>query len=90
MVNELEMVGQKILANIYRSNEIVRIDIESGCVDGVIDLSRLYDQLNTEQKHQVDSHFNNVLNGIAYSRERGTFFLTGKRWPLIFEVRMDI
>lgn len=90
MINEMEMVGQKIFANIYRSNEIVRIDVETGCVDGVADFSRLYDELDTEQKRQVDSHFNNVLNGIAYSRERGTFFLTGKRWPIIFEVRMDI
>jgi glutamine cyclotransferase len=90
MVNELEMVGPKIFANIYRSNEIVRIDVDSGCVDGVADLSRLYDELDTEQKRQVDSHPNNVLNGIAYSNERGTFFLTGKRWPIIFEVRMDL
>ena len=90
MVNEMEMVGQKIFGNIYRSNEIVRIDVETGCVEGVADFARLYDQLDTEQKRQVDSHSNNVLNGIAYSRERGTFFVTGKRWPVIFEVRMDI
>jgi glutaminyl-peptide cyclotransferase len=90
MINEMEMVGQKILGNIYRSNEIVQIDVETGCVDGVADFGRLYDELDTEQKRQVDSHSNNVLNGIAYSKERGTFFLTGKRWPIIFEVRMDI
>jgi glutaminyl-peptide cyclotransferase len=90
MVNEMEMVGQKIFGNIYRSNEIVEINLETGCVDGVADFSRLYDELDTEQKRQVDSHSNNVLNGIAYSKERKTFFLTGKRWPIIFEVRMDI
>jgi glutaminyl-peptide cyclotransferase len=90
MINELEMVGPKIFGNIYRSNEIVRIDPATGCVDGVADLSELYDELDPAQKRQVDSHSNNVLNGIAYSKERGTFFLTGKRWPVIFEVRMDI
>jgi glutaminyl-peptide cyclotransferase len=90
MVNEMEMVGQKIFANIYRSNEVVRIDLATGCVDGMVDLSRLYDELDREQKRQVDSHSNNVLNGIAYSKKRGTFFLTGKRWPVIFEVRMAI
>jgi glutamine cyclotransferase len=89
MINEMETVGRKIFANIYRSNEVVRIDFETGCVDGVADFSRLYDELDTEQKRQVDSHSNNLLNGIAYSKERGTFFLTGKRWPVIFEVRMD-
>ena len=89
MINEMETVGRKIFANIYRSNEVIRIDLETGCVDGVADFSRLYDELDTEQKRQVDSHSNNLLNGIAYSKERGTFFLTGKRWPVIFEVRMD-
>ena len=90
MINEMETVGRKIFANIYRSNEVIRIDLETGCVDGVADFSRLHDELDTEQKRQVDSHSNNLLNGIAYSKERGTFFLTGKRWPVIFEVRMDI
>jgi glutaminyl-peptide cyclotransferase len=89
MINEMETVGGKIFANIYRSNEVVRIDLETGCVDGVADFSRLYDELNTGEKRQVDLHSNNVLNGIAYSKARGTFFLTGKRWPVIFEVRMD-
>ena len=37
-----------------------------------------------------NSESSTVLNGIAYSKKRGTFFLTGKRWPIIFEVRMDI
>jgi len=32
---------------------------------------------------------NNVLNGIAYNKERGTFFVTGKRWDLIFEVTLE-
>jgi glutamine cyclotransferase len=90
MINEMETVGSKIFANIYRSSEVVRIDLETGCVDGVADFSRLYDELDAEQKRQVDSHSNNLLNGIAYSKERGTFFLTGKRWPVIFEVRMEI
>jgi glutamine cyclotransferase len=90
MINEMEMVGEKLFANIYRSNEIVRIDLETGCVDGVADFSRLYRELDTKQRRQVDSHANNVLNGIAYSKERATFFLTGKRWPVIFEIRMNV
>jgi glutaminyl-peptide cyclotransferase len=89
MINEMERVGRKIFANIYRSNEVVRIDLETGCVDGVADFSRLYDELDIGQKRQVDLHSNNVLNGIAYSKARGTFFVTGKRWPVLFEVRMN-
>jgi len=28
-----------------------------------------------------------VLNGIAFDPSRGSFFITGKLWPAIFEVR---
>ena len=30
-----------------------------------------------------------VLNGIAYNRETGTFYLTGKLWPRLFEVTFE-
>lgn len=30
----------------------------------------------------------NVLNGIAYHKERQTFFVTGKNWDKLFEVKI--
>ena len=31
----------------------------------------------------------NVLNGIAYLKDRDTFFVTGKRWDFIFEIGLN-
>ena len=29
-----------------------------------------------------------VLNGIAYNKKRNSFFVTGKKWDKIFEVKI--
>jgi glutaminyl-peptide cyclotransferase len=30
----------------------------------------------------------NVLNGIAYDAAKDRLFVTGKRWPTLFEIRL--
>ena len=77
-LNELECVGQVVYANIWQEERIARIDPDTGRVTGSIDASGL---LAPEERAGVD-----VLNGIAYVPERGTFLLTGKLWPRLFEV----
>ena len=78
MLNELECVGPQIYANIWRRNEIVRIDPNSGDVTASIDARGL---LSGEEATRAD-----VLNGIAYNPDTKTFLLTGKLWPAVFEV----
>lgn len=78
-LNELECVEGEIWANVYQSEEIVRIDPASGEVTAVVDASGL---LTGEERQSAE-----VLNGIAWHEERKTFFLTGKFWPKLFEVR---
>jgi len=34
-------------------------------------------------------HGNNVLNGIAYDKEKGEFYVTGKRWEFMFKITID-
>lgn len=77
-LNELECVDGAVYANVYYSEEIVRIDPATGRVAARIDASRL---LSREERMRVD-----VLNGIAYKPETKTFLLTGKNWPKMFEV----
>ncbi len=72
MLNELECVGDKVYANIWRSNLIVSIDISSGEVLQTVDASSL-------SQGEPDDH-NAVLNGIAYVAESEGFLLTGKNW----------
>ncbi len=79
-LNELECVGEDVYANIWQSNEIVRIDGKTGRVTAVIDASGL---LTTVEAIRAD-----VLNGIAYKPDTDTFLLTGKLWPHVFEVEL--
>lgn len=80
-LNDLECVGSHLYANVWRKSYIVRIDKATGEVTGVIDASRL---LTSEETKGLDS--SQVLNGIAFRPKTGTFFITGKGWPWIFEV----
>jgi glutamine cyclotransferase len=82
-LNELEYVNGKIYANTYQFQKdvVVIIDPKSGAVEGVVDFSGL--------KAKVKEHPElNVFNGIAYHPERKTFFVTGKNWDKLFEVKI--
>lgn len=80
-LNELEYVDGFVFANIWGAREIVKIDPSSGNVVAVIDTSALPYRTRFEGE--------DVLNGIAYKPETGTFLLTGKLWPAIYEVRFE-
>lgn len=77
-LNELECVDGAVYANVWQSDEILRIDPATGRVTTVIDASGL---LTPEEAARAE-----VLNGIAYKPETKTFLLTGKYWPKMFEV----
>ena len=79
-LNELEFVNGFIYANIYQSDEIVKINPSNGKVAATIDFSGL---LPAELSDGVD-----VLNGIAYNADNQHFYITGKLWPRVFEVRL--
>jgi len=80
-LNELECVGDQVYANVWQTDEIVKIDRDSGRVAATIDASGL---LSSEE--QVARSFDDVLNGIAYDPDSGNFLITGKRWPRLYEV----
>ena len=84
-LNELECVGDHIYANVWKTNRILRIEIETGRVDAVIDASNLLPEGELEALLAADSGA--VLNGVAYDQENDVFLLTGKLWPSMFEVR---
>ncbi len=79
-LNELELVDNLLYANLYGSDEIAVIELASGSVVAVVDASGL---LTEKEVAAAD-----VLNGIAYRPDTGTFLLTGKYWPWVFEVRI--
>ncbi len=79
-LNELEHVKGEILANVWMSDRIARIDPRSGRVTAWIDLAGL---LPPRERATVD-----VLNGIAYDPAGDRLFVTGKLWPRVFEIRL--
>jgi len=84
-VNEMEYVDGKIYANVYQRPSAMIIDAQSGAIEGVVNFSGL-DQKVT--KTDTWDPKDNVLNGIAYHPERETFFVTGKDWDNLFEVKI--
>lgn len=80
-INELEYIEGEIFANIWQTDAIVRIDPATGNVNGVINLSGL---LPTEERTATTD----VLNGIAYLPEGNRLFVTGKKWPTLFEIQL--
>ncbi|MEM4703644.1 MAG: glutaminyl-peptide cyclotransferase [Candidatus Bathyarchaeia archaeon] len=79
-LNELEYVKGEIYANIWMEEKIAIINPLTGQVTGWIDLHGIE---NLEGKD-----YNDVLNGIAYDAENDRLFVTGKRWPHLFEIKL--
>jgi glutamine cyclotransferase len=52
-LNELELVGGKLFGNIFTTRAIVRIDPKSGCIDGIADLSVLWQAMNPEERAAI-------------------------------------
>ncbi|MBX9796609.1 glutaminyl-peptide cyclotransferase [Sphingomonas sp.] len=78
-LNEIEYVDGEILANVWLTDTIVRIDPTTGAVKGLIDVSALHAQAGV-------TGYDDVANGIAWDAERRRLFVTGKRWPYLFEI----
>ncbi|MDR2273069.1 MAG: glutaminyl-peptide cyclotransferase [Sphingobacterium sp.] len=80
-INEMEWVKGKIYANFFMEDVIGRIDPKTGAVEALVDLSKL--------REHVTQHVDlDVLNGIAYNKRSNTFFVTGKNWDKMFEIKL--
>lgn len=84
-INELECVtdpetgSETVYSNLFLSTDIARIDASTGKVTGIIDGSTI--------PNNAEPDPNNVLNGIAHIPNSDRFYVTGKRWPDLYEVR---
>ncbi len=81
-LNELEWVKGEILANVWQTDLIARIDPRTGAVRAWYDLSRL---------HALVGNLGGdaVLNGIAWDRKQDRLYVTGKNWPKLYEIKLD-
>lgn len=78
-LNELECVDGIVWANVWQTNNIVAIHPETGQVTAIVDAQAL-------PIDRTGLSVDDVLNGIAHDPISKSFFLTGKRWPSLFEV----
>jgi glutaminyl-peptide cyclotransferase len=80
-VNELELVDGKFYANVFEKDAIAVINPTNGAVEGILDMSGLRKLVNVTAQ--------DVLNGIAYNPKTKTFFVTGKNWNKMFEIKIS-
>ncbi|MGA3203575.1 MAG: glutaminyl-peptide cyclotransferase [Bryobacteraceae bacterium] len=80
-VNELEWVEGEIYANVWQTDQMLRISPVDGKVLGRVNLSGLLK--DADRNPRVD-----VLNGIAYDAAGKRLFVTGKWWPKLFEIQL--
>lgn len=83
MLNELEMAEGFIYANVYQTNQIIKIDPASGQVIGRMTFNNLL------SAQEIVPDRTDVLNGIAYDSTSKSFLITGKRWPKMFEIKLE-
>ena len=80
-LNELEWIDGKIWANVYTTDYVVIINPATGVVEGLVNFQGLLPR--EDENGDTD-----VFNGIAYDEATGRIFVTGKRWPKLFEVEI--
>jgi glutaminyl-peptide cyclotransferase len=80
-LNELEMVEDQILANLWTTDMLARIHPITGQVTALIDLAGLLPLKDRQPP-------TDVLNGIAYDSRHQRLFVTGKFWPKVYEIRV--
>ena len=79
LLNELEIVGDTLYANIWQTGAIAVIELPSGRVVRYLDLSRKVAELKRKYPEM------DVLNGIAYDGKN--LWVTGKLWPWIYKIK---
>lgn len=89
-INELELVNNALYANIWQTNYIYKIDPENGKVLGKMDFTGLLAKSGIQYDPALyENTTDNVLNGIAYDSAKNSFFVTGKKWPALFEIKLN-
>ncbi len=87
-LNELEYIDGFIYSNQYMTDYILKIDPLSGSVVGKIDFKNLLKEAGAiYDPRTIDAGY--VLNGIAYNPATKHIYITGKRWPTLFEIKLS-
>ncbi|HTD98662.1 MAG TPA: glutaminyl-peptide cyclotransferase [Mucilaginibacter sp.] len=83
-VNELEYIDGKLFANVYTTDTILMINPKTGAVLQRMDMKNLWPLKDRPAKYDNGQ---NVLNGIAWDEKGKRLFVTGKKWPHLYQVK---
>lgn len=81
-LNEAERVGNLLFVNIYTTDAIAVIDLNKNEMVGVIECRELRKTLENNPDAEA-------FNGIAFDSETKHFYVTGKYWNKMFEIRVN-
>lgn len=84
-LNELEYIDGYIYSNVYLTDYIVKIDTADGIIKGKMDFSDLLEKSGK----QVHKEQGLVLNGIAYDSTKKVMYITGKKWPSLYGIKLN-
>jgi glutamine cyclotransferase len=79
-LNELEYARGEVLANVWQTDAVVRVDPANGAVRGWLDLGPLRAREGTLPDEAV-------ANGIAFDPASGELVVTGKLWKRMYVLR---
>jgi glutaminyl-peptide cyclotransferase len=82
-INELEYINGYIYANQWETAYILKIDPATGKIVGRLDMENLQKEASSLRPGA------DVLNGIAYDSATNKMLVTGKRWPFIYEIKVQ-
>ncbi len=82
-INELEYVNGFIYANLWTTNQILKIDANTGQVVAKADFGQLFLDAQTQNPNILE------MNGIAYDASKDEFLITGKLWPKIYRLKFN-
>lgn len=88
-INELEYVNGFVYANVWHEKKIIKIDLQTGKVAGVINIGDIMAQAGKPIDETDENNREKVLNGIAYDAAKNSFYITGKNWPSLFEIKLN-
>ncbi len=81
-LNELEWVNGWLLANVWLTDSVVAIDPRTGCAQWRLELGAL---LDAGERRRAD-----VLNGIAWDADSRLLWVSGKLWPWLFALHVEL
>ena len=81
-LNELEWIEGEIWANVWMTDRIARISPNTGEVNAWVDLSSLFPE--SQRRPPAD-----VMNGIAYDKATRRIYITGKKWPRLYQITVS-